>query len=157
MPASPSPAGPTLGRERTSWLFLLGAMVASILAYAGLAVAVAGGFRGALAAASPVLRYGLYAFAAILLVLALSKTRGWNDPTLPSSAFRVQSILALALVEAISLYGLLLAFLTRSLSDFFVLASVALATDLFVILPRGLAYWRGRLAVAAPDSPIAPG
>lgn len=55
--------------------------------------------------------------------------------------FLTHTLIALALAEAVAIFGLLLFFLGASLADFLMLAAPSAAVMVIFIIPKGIVYW----------------
>jgi F0F1-type ATP synthase membrane subunit c/vacuolar-type H+-ATPase subunit K len=155
----PSPSeGADLARQRRTWLILVLALAASIVAYGLIAFALLHRSPARAPAASfSAFRVMLYGLSLVILAMALAPIRRWREATLPTAQFRVASLRTVVLLESVALYGLLLSLVSRTMSDLWLLAGVSLATILVVVIPAGLGYWRRREEAASPPSPIRPG
>jgi len=153
-----SSEGTDLGRQRRTWLVVVLAMAASVVAYGLIAFALVSRSPSRVpTASSSTLRAMLYGLSLGILAIALAPIRRWRDATMLPPQFKVASLRTVVLVESIALYGLLLSLVSRSMTDLWLLAGVSLATMLVLVLPAGLAYWRRREEATSPASPIRPG
>ncbi len=145
--------------EKARWLVLVAGLTASIPLYAVVVFVLASSGEAPAAAAPEGLRYGVYAaaFALALLALAVAPRVGTDPATaLPFEAFLRRTLLSLVIAEAAAILGLVLFFLGRNLADFLVLAGMALAVSLLGIIPRGLRWFRLREDVTAGGVPPLP-
>ena len=145
--------------NRQTWLIIFAALVGSVAMYGLLCFFVTQG-RIAHPQSAPkppvnVLRWMFTAMAVIALLASVAwmymKTNGKigdgstfgvsKVQVMTPGEFQTQSIVALALAEACTIYGLALFFMGASMRDFVPFAAGTLLVDLFFILPRGLKYW----------------
>ncbi len=145
--------------NRQTWLIIFAAIVGSVAMYGLVCFFIAQG-RTAHAQSAPkppadVLRWMFTAMAVVTLLASIGwmylKTNGkigdvstfgaFTVQVMSPSEFQTQSIVALALAEACTIYGLALFFMGASIRDFAPFAMGTVLVDLFFILPRGLKYW----------------
>ena len=143
-------------QNKRTWLIVFGALVASIFIY-GLLCVILTQARTLHPVKPPEagMSLGFHVVAVVALIAAI----GWMHVTLGGkiggtsiygesqsllmqpSAFQSNSIVALAIAESCTIFGLTLFFMGATIKDFLPFAVGTLLVDLFFILPRGLKYW----------------
>jgi len=150
---------PTAKADKKNWLIIFAALVGSVFIYGLMCFVITQG-RVANPQSAPktpqdTLRWMFSAMAVVALLASLGwmhvktsgkigdgSTYGLAKAELMSPGeFQTQSIIALALSEACTIYGLTLFFIGVAIKDFVPFAVGTLLVDLFYILPRGLKYW----------------
>lgn len=138
------------------WLIIFGALVASIFVY-GLLCFILTQARTLHPVKSPSATISLMFH--VVAVVALIAAIGWMHVTtsgkiggtsvygenqsflMEPGTFQTNSIVALAIAESCTIFGLTLFFMGATIKDFVPFALGTLLVDLFFILPRGLKYW----------------
>ncbi len=142
--------------EKRTWLIIFGALVASIFIYGLLCVILTQArTMRPVKPPEPTLSLVLHALALVALLASIVwmhvKTSGKIGGTsvygetqsnlMEPSAFQTNSIVALAVAESCTIFGLTLFFTGATIKDFVPFALGTLLVDLSFILPRGLKYW----------------
>ena len=146
----------TVKQMKLTWLIIWAAICVSVLIY-GLVcfMMLSSPQRQMLRGPQPAFEYTMYAVAVATLIAASvwayrstaavsqrAMQAAHEKTPLPNPGeFQTNSIIALTLSEACSIYGLMLFFMGMPISKFAVFAAGTLLVNIAVILPRGLAYW----------------
>jgi hypothetical protein len=151
-----TPSTPTVGQYRMNWFVVLGALSAAPIFYVVMARTIAKTITpsAALAPTRSMLHPLFMALAGVQLVVGavvLLRARAPGDDAKGASSavdlatpaqFQLRSIIGMAMFEAISIYGFLLAFMGNDPTECVVWSAVSLLGMLGVALPVGVAYWR---------------
>ncbi len=151
---------PQQGSPKMTWVIIVFAMAMSVLIYGLLCFFLMQSRTPPSGRSLATMRPIVSAMAVLSLVAAIGwlqwKTSGRIGDTpavlgdrssaalMEPGEFQTQSIIALALAEACSIYGLLLFFLGAPITEYAVFAAGSLLVILLYILPRGLKYWAAR-------------
>jgi hypothetical protein len=148
MPDSP----PTTSRQ--VWLIMWGALTAAPVIYVVLAQVIAAPAEPS--ASLPLLRTAFVGLAVVAFgagTFLISRAAGPEGfppgPTAPGApdlaapaTFQLRSIVAMALIESVAVYGFVLFMLGGSRLQVLPCAAASIAGMVGVVLPAGLAYWR---------------
>lgn len=146
-----APLTPTPSQQRTSWFVVLFALSVAPVIYVFIARMVAPGRPPSPLIAT--LHPAFMALAGVQLILGAfillrARVPAPTDATTavgevaPPAQFQARSVLGMAMFEAVSIYGFLLAFLGNDPAECVVWSAVSMIGMLGVALPVGVAYWR---------------
>jgi F0F1-type ATP synthase membrane subunit c/vacuolar-type H+-ATPase subunit K len=150
-------SAPQQGSAKMTWIIILFALVMAVLSYGVLCFFMSQNRTSPTGNSLATMRPLMYALAVVSLVASIGwlqwKTSGrigempgvvgssYAAVLMEPNEFQTQSIVALALAESCSVYGLVLFFLGAPITEFGVFAAGSLLVILLYILPRGLKYW----------------